>query len=186
MDSLIVYGLVRPSEQVSTLGSDLELGFRRWGFHAKGIIFKIFLVLSGIDSSFRRPFLIPLQRLAPLCSSGGTNIVTSPNEKYGGLLFDHNNAKWYHEFLEKAYLMKIQSKGGAYTWSNQRSEKDEICEKLDRVLCSLEWSFIFTKAIAIVDVAIASDHAHILLFANGMMKKVKKRLQARVQIDYRE
>ncbi|KAK8495975.1 hypothetical protein V6N12_062054 [Hibiscus sabdariffa] len=66
------------------------------------------------------------------CIMGDTNIVASPSEKYGGSPFDHNNAKWYHEFLERSLLMEIQSKGGAYTWSNQRSEEDEICEKLDK------------------------------------------------------
>ncbi|KAK9044280.1 hypothetical protein V6N11_072593 [Hibiscus sabdariffa] len=105
---------------------------------------------------------------------GDTNTVTSPNEKYGGSPFDHNNAKWYHEFLERSYLMEIQSKGGAYTWSNQRSEEDEICEKLDRVLSSLEWDFLFPKAIVVVDIAIASDHTPIILLANGLMKKAKK------------
>ncbi|KAK9041645.1 hypothetical protein V6N11_016736 [Hibiscus sabdariffa] len=105
---------------------------------------------------------------------GDTNIVASPNEKYGGSTFENNNAKWYHEFLECTYLIEIQSKRGAYTWSNQRSEEDEIREKLDRVLSSLEWSFLFPKAIVIIDVAIASDHAPIVLLTNGVMKKVKR------------
>ncbi|KAK9033906.1 hypothetical protein V6N11_050087 [Hibiscus sabdariffa] len=110
---------------------------------------------------------------AKWCIMGDTNIVTSPNEKYGGSPFDNNNAKWYHEFLERSYLMEIQSKGGAYTWSNQRSEEEEICEKLDRVLSSLECSFLFLKAIVVVDITVASDHAPIILLANGTMKKVK-------------
>ncbi|KAK8564668.1 hypothetical protein V6N12_058251 [Hibiscus sabdariffa] len=70
--------------------------------------------------------------------------------------------------------MEIQSKGGAYTWSNQKSEENEICEKLDRVLSSLEWGFLFSRAIAIIDVAVASDQAPIVLLTNGMMKKVKR------------
>ncbi|KAK8571592.1 hypothetical protein V6N12_027672 [Hibiscus sabdariffa] len=111
---------------------------------------------------------------AKWCIMGDTNIVASPNEKYGGSPYDHNNAKWYHAFLENTYLMEIQSKGGEYTWSNQRSEEDEICEKLDRVLSSLEWGFLFPKAIAIIDIAIASDHAPIVLLMNGIMKKVKR------------
>ncbi|KAK8502352.1 hypothetical protein V6N12_046138 [Hibiscus sabdariffa] len=69
--------------------------------------------------------------------------------------------------------MKIQSKWGAHTWSNQRSEANEIREKLDRVLSSLEWSFLFLKAIAIIDVAIASDHAAIVFLTNGVMKNFK-------------
>ncbi|KAK8516455.1 hypothetical protein V6N12_038696 [Hibiscus sabdariffa] len=105
---------------------------------------------------------------------GDTNIVASPTEKYGGSSFDHNNAKWYHEFLERTYLMEIQSKGGPYTWLNQRSKEDEICEKLDRVLSSLEWGFLFPEAIVVIDAAIASDHAPIVMLTNGLPKKFKK------------
>ncbi|KAK8514833.1 hypothetical protein V6N12_057729 [Hibiscus sabdariffa] len=110
---------------------------------------------------------------AKWCIMGDTNIVASPNEKYGGSPFDHNNAKWFHEFLEKAYLMEIQSKGGIYTWSNQRCEENEIREKLDRVLSSLEWSFLFPKAIAIVEIPVASDHAPIVLLTNGLKKRTR-------------
>ncbi|KAK8477762.1 hypothetical protein V6N11_072867 [Hibiscus sabdariffa] len=110
---------------------------------------------------------------AKWCIMGDTNIVASPNEKFGGLRFDFNSAKWFHEFLDRSYLMEIHSKGGAYTWSNQRCEEDEICEKLDRVLSSSEWSFLFPKAIALIEVPIASDHAPIVLLTNGVKKKAR-------------
>ncbi|KAK9014821.1 hypothetical protein V6N11_005959 [Hibiscus sabdariffa] len=111
---------------------------------------------------------------AKWCIMGDTNIVASPNEKYGGTPFDHNNTKWFHEFLQRSYLMEIQSKGGAYTWSNQRCEENEICEKLDRVMSSVEWSFLFPKAIAIIEIHVASDHAPIVLLTTGMKKKVRR------------
>ncbi|KAK8502357.1 hypothetical protein V6N11_047942 [Hibiscus sabdariffa] len=75
---------------------------------------------------------------------GDTNNVASPNEENG------------------------------HAWLNQRSEANEIREKLDRVFSSIERSFLFLEAIAIIDVAIASDHAAIVLLTNGVMKKVKR------------
>ncbi|KAK8480284.1 hypothetical protein V6N11_057054 [Hibiscus sabdariffa] len=63
---------------------------------------------------------------------------------------------------------------GTYTWSNRRSNDDVICEKLDRVLTSLEWSFLFPRAVVIVEAAIASEHAPILLLTNGIEKRAKK------------
>ncbi|KAK8497056.1 hypothetical protein V6N12_063837 [Hibiscus sabdariffa] len=110
---------------------------------------------------------------AKWCIMRDTNIVASPNEKFGGLPFDFNSAKWFHEFLDRSYLMEIHSKGGAYTWSNQRCEEDEICEKLDRVLSSSEWSFLFPKAIALIEVPIASDRAPIVLLTKGVKKKAR-------------
>ncbi|KAK8532112.1 hypothetical protein V6N12_053561 [Hibiscus sabdariffa] len=97
-----------------------------------------------------------------------------PEEKHGGNPFDHNSAKWYYEFLDQTYLMEIPSSGGSFTWSNQRCNEELILEKLDRILSSLEWSFIFPKAISIIDVAIASDHSPIILLVNGVAKKSKK------------
>ncbi|KAK9047151.1 hypothetical protein V6N11_053006 [Hibiscus sabdariffa] len=77
------------------------------------------------------------------CIIEDSNIVASPNDKSGGSPFDHSNAKWYYDFLESTYLIEMQSKGGNYTWSNYRSDEDTIWEKLDRVLTSLEWNFLF-------------------------------------------
>ncbi|KAK9010122.1 hypothetical protein V6N11_036637 [Hibiscus sabdariffa] len=110
---------------------------------------------------------------AKWCIMGDTNTVASPNEKDGGSTFDHNSAKWFHDFMEKSYLMEIQSKGGTFTWSNQRSEENVIREKLDRVLSSVEWNFLFPKAIAVIEIPIASDHTPIILLNNGLKKKAR-------------
>ncbi|KAK8575406.1 hypothetical protein V6N12_063079 [Hibiscus sabdariffa] len=108
------------------------------------------------------------------CVIGDFNVVASPEEKCGGNPFDHNSAKWYYDFLDQTYLMEIPSSGGSFTWSNQRSNEEAILEKLDRVLSSLEWNFLFPKAISIIDVVIASDHAPIILLINGVEKKAKR------------
>ncbi|KAK9001843.1 hypothetical protein V6N11_024541 [Hibiscus sabdariffa] len=91
-----------------------------------------------------------------------------------GTLRDNANVKWCIMGIPISLLMKIQSKGGTHTWSNERSEEDEICEKLDKVISSVEWNFLFPKAIAIIDVSIASDHTPIILLTNGVTKSGKK------------
>ncbi|KAL4353918.1 hypothetical protein GQ457_06G009460 [Hibiscus cannabinus] len=111
---------------------------------------------------------------AKWCVIGDFNVVASLKEKCGGNLFDHNSAKWYFEFLDQTYLMEIPSSGGSFTWSNQQSNDEAILEKLDRVLSSLEWNFVFPKAISIIDIAIVSDHSPIVLMTNGVDKKAKR------------
>ncbi|KAK8999419.1 hypothetical protein V6N11_070586 [Hibiscus sabdariffa] len=111
---------------------------------------------------------------AKWCIIGDFNVVVCPEEKYGGAPFDHSSAKWYYEFLNHTYLMEIPSKGGSYTWSNQRCDEEAILEKLDRVVSSLEWNFMFPKAISFIDIAIASDHSPIILLTNGVVKNTKK------------
>ncbi|KAK8593739.1 hypothetical protein V6N12_045814 [Hibiscus sabdariffa] len=105
--------------------------------------------------------------------SGDSNIVASPTDKYGGLTFDHNSARWYYDFLDRTFLTEIQCKGGVYTWSNQRSNEATILEKLDRALSSIEWNCLYPRAIAVIDVAIASDHSPTVLLTNGIIKKIR-------------
>ncbi|KAK8989039.1 hypothetical protein V6N11_030407 [Hibiscus sabdariffa] len=73
-----------------------------------------------------------------------------------------------------ARLIELPISGGSFTWSNQRSEEDAILEKLDRALCSLEWSVRYPKAVGLLDVAIGSDHAPIIIYPHGLTKKHKR------------
>ncbi|KAK8996198.1 hypothetical protein V6N11_076445 [Hibiscus sabdariffa] len=63
---------------------------------------------------------------------------------------------------------------GIFTWSNHKSEDDSILEKLDRILVSLKWSNSFPRVIGVLDAAIASDHAPIVLLLNGMKKRYRR------------
>ncbi|KAK9009078.1 hypothetical protein V6N11_080550 [Hibiscus sabdariffa] len=108
------------------------------------------------------------------CIMGDSNIVARADEKVGGAPFDFSRAKWFYDVINKCGLLEIPTKGGTFTWSNQRSQEDAILEKLDRVLSSLEWNKLFPKALACLDVAIASDHAPIILLLQGLNKKGRR------------
>ncbi|KAK8506663.1 hypothetical protein V6N12_013477 [Hibiscus sabdariffa] len=57
----------------------------------------------------------------------------------------------------------------------ERCNDEAILEKLDRVVSSLEWDFLFLKAISIIDVAIALDHSPIIFLTNGVKNgKIEK------------
>ncbi|KAK8477629.1 hypothetical protein V6N11_033129 [Hibiscus sabdariffa] len=62
------------------------------------------------------------------CLIGDSNIAERPEEKLGGLPFDASSAKWYYDFTYASCLLKISSKGGTFTWSNQRREVEAILE----------------------------------------------------------
>ncbi|KAK8572433.1 hypothetical protein V6N12_028486 [Hibiscus sabdariffa] len=80
----------------------------------------------------------------------------------------------FYDFINKCGLLEIPTKGGTFTWSNKRSQEDAILEKLDRVLSSLEWNKMLPKALACLDVAIAYDHAPIILLLQGLNKKGRR------------
>ncbi|KAK8473899.1 hypothetical protein V6N11_014368 [Hibiscus sabdariffa] len=105
---------------------------------------------------------------------GDSNVVTSQDEKLGGLPFNPNDANSFFDFVDSQGLIDMTISGGTFTWSNQRSTDEAILEKLDRVLCSPEWNILFPKAVAMLDIAMGSDHAPVIIHLQGLKKKYKK------------
>ncbi|KAK8535423.1 hypothetical protein V6N12_056941 [Hibiscus sabdariffa] len=94
---------------------------------------------------------------------GDSNIVSSQEEKLGGLSFNPNEVRGFFDFIDTMGLLDILISGGTFTWSNQRSDDESILEKLDWVLCSPDWNITFPKVVAMLDIAIGSDHAPIIV-----------------------
>ncbi|KAK8593880.1 hypothetical protein V6N12_045953 [Hibiscus sabdariffa] len=107
---------------------------------------------------------------------GDSNVVSSQEEKVGGVPFNPTEARNYFGFVDTMGLIDLPIAGGTFTWSNQRSEEKAILEKLDRVLCSPDWNTFFPKVVALLDVAIGSDHAPVIVYLKGIKRKYKKDL----------
>ncbi|KAK8495245.1 hypothetical protein V6N11_000637 [Hibiscus sabdariffa] len=108
------------------------------------------------------------------CVIGDVNIVADQNDKEGGAPIKKNQAKWFLDSMDASGLFELPIKGGTFTWSNLRGEKDAIAEKLDKILISCEWSLAYPKAIGILEAAVASDHNPIILLLDGLKKKRKR------------
>ncbi|KAK8484346.1 hypothetical protein V6N12_032827 [Hibiscus sabdariffa] len=76
--------------------------------------------------------------------------------------------------MDKSGLLEIPITGGAFTWSNMRTNDDVILEKIDPMLFNVEWSLLFTKASSFVEPAIGSYHSSIVLQLEGMPMKYRK------------
>ncbi|KAK8548192.1 hypothetical protein V6N12_061110 [Hibiscus sabdariffa] len=85
-----------------------------------------------------------------------------------------SDARHFYDFDDSLGLLELPISGEIFTWSNHRSNEESVLEKLDRVMCSFEWSTLFPKAIGLLDVAMGSDHAPILILPQGIKKKYKK------------
>ncbi|KAK8552785.1 hypothetical protein V6N12_041359 [Hibiscus sabdariffa] len=105
---------------------------------------------------------------------GDSNVVSSRKEKMGGVPFNPNDARSFFDFVDIMGLIDLPISGGNFTWSNQRSDEDVILEKFDRVLCSSNWNMVFPKVVAMLDIAIGSDHAPIIVLLKGIKRKYKK------------
>ncbi|KAK9032518.1 hypothetical protein V6N11_056778 [Hibiscus sabdariffa] len=108
------------------------------------------------------------------CVIGDSNSIVNQGEKSEGNAVNGRNARWYLNFIETTSMIEMPIKGGSFTWSNQRIEGNAISEKLDRILFTGEWSFMYPKAIGVMEAATKSDHNPILLLLNGPRKKRKK------------
>ncbi|KAK8482703.1 hypothetical protein V6N11_014320 [Hibiscus sabdariffa] len=114
------------------------------------------------------------QQACKWCVIRDSNSIVNQGEKNGGNVVDIWNVRWYLNFIETKSMIKMPIKGGSFTWSNQRIEEKAISEKLDRILFTGDWSFLYPKAIGIMEAATTFDHNPILLLLNGPKKKRKK------------
>ncbi|KAL4362395.1 hypothetical protein GQ457_04G024660 [Hibiscus cannabinus] len=105
---------------------------------------------------------------------GDSNVVSCQEEKAGGLPFNPTDANSFFDFVDSRGLIDMPIVGGAYTWSNQRSDNEAILEKLDRVLCSTSWNIAFPKAVVMLDIPMGSDHVPVVIYPLGLVKKGKK------------
>ncbi|KAL4313206.1 hypothetical protein GQ457_01G023540 [Hibiscus cannabinus] len=93
--------------------------------------------------------------------------LTRQDEKLGSALFNPNDARVYYDFIDYTSLLELPIFGGTFTWLNQRSDEEAILEKIDR-------SVRLPKAVGMLDVAIGSDHAPIMILPQGLKKKYKR------------
>ncbi|GMJ10085.1 hypothetical protein HRI_004677700 [Hibiscus trionum] len=105
---------------------------------------------------------------------GDSNVVLRQEEKTGGKPVNLEEAKHVYELMNSKGLIELPIKGGNYTWFNQRGGVNSILEKLDCIICSAEWSLSFPKALGIMEIAVASDHAPLILLTKGLTRKYKK------------
>ncbi|KAK9016939.1 hypothetical protein V6N11_079431 [Hibiscus sabdariffa] len=110
----------------------------------------------------------------PWCILGDSNIVCSQDEKTSGNAYDAHQAAPFQNMMDKCGLLEMPITGGAFTWSNMRTNDNTILKKIDRILFHVKWSLLFNKAPSFVEPAIGSDHNPIVLQLEGRPRKYKR------------
>jgi len=67
---------------------------------------------------------------------GGFNYVLSFSEKSGGRSFGSPSQLEFLDFVHSNALVELGFVGNHFTWSNHRSRRDNIRERLDRGLAN--------------------------------------------------
>lgn len=60
-----------------------------------------------------------------------------------------------------------------HPWSNNRAGEDLVKEKLDHVLCSLDWSFTYPSSMVFALPSIGSDHCPLVLNSHFQSSKLQ-------------
>lgn len=69
----------------------------------------------------------------------------------------------FRECLDACSLMDMDSKECVFTWANNKEGEEYVKERLDRVVCTIEWWLMYPKAKAYALPAIGLDHSPIIL-----------------------
>lgn len=93
---------------------------------------------------------------------GDFNVVSSQDEKVGGLPVNLNNVAYFNNMIAHALLTDGGYLGSKFTWSNNRLGNKRILQRLDRVLLSAEWMTEFQISVTHLN-RHCSDHAPLLL-----------------------
>ncbi|XP_059446389.1 uncharacterized protein LOC132177930 [Corylus avellana] len=120
--------------------------------------------LSDLGNSFGGPWLL----------KGDFNSVLSPAEKSGGCNFGSSSQGEFVDFVQYNALVDLGFFGNKFTWSNHRSGKANIQERLDRGLANQQWVHLFPNAVINHLPASQSDHCPILLSTEGSYQNIPK------------
>ena len=81
-------------------------------------------------------FIRSLDPFLPWIMAGDFNVVTSLDEKRGGM---DQSSNLLRDMIGSLKLVDMEPINGVYTWTNQRCGDEDISERLDRFLVSCYW-----------------------------------------------
>ena len=107
--------------------------------------------------------LFPYTTLFRSCMLGDFNAIAAGGEKWGGNTFMSAPNKAFRAWTHEVGLIDLGYHGPAYTWCNNQSGRDMICERLDRAMANLAWTVHNPQTAVFHLLRFQSDHHPILV-----------------------
>nr|XP_027123998.1 uncharacterized protein LOC113740655 [Coffea arabica] len=95
--------------------------------------------------------------------AGDFNDILSNEEKWGGRWREEKSFTDFNNFINDNQLIDIGFEGNLWTWSNNWEDVGEVRERLNRGLCSIDWSLVFDKAKCKHVDTFASNHSMLMI-----------------------
>ncbi|KAL7163112.1 hypothetical protein ACSBR2_039248 [Camellia fascicularis] len=110
----------------------------------------------------------------PLLCIGDFNEIGAIEEKQGGVDCRMSQIQLFVELLSDCALMDLEFNGAPYTWSNNQLGENNIRERLDRVVATVDWRALYSCAQVFHEVQVGSDHCPIILNCCLPLKKIRR------------
>eukprot|EP00253_Pinus_taeda_P035640 PITA_35640 len=94
---------------------------------------------------------------------GDLNLIRSAEEKMGGNFFADASREALEEIIQAHSLVDIPPQNGRFTWSNKRTGKNNIKERLDRILAQERIVANFSRIQSTIIQGYISDHKPVAL-----------------------
>jgi len=102
------------------------------------------------------------------------NEIIYPLEKVGKRKADPYRLFSFRAVLHDCSLMELESKDCKFTWMNNREGDELVKERLDRVMCMLDWRLLFPEGEVYALPVVGSDHGPLLLNTSAIYNKQRK------------
>ncbi|KAH0665370.1 hypothetical protein KY285_026576 [Solanum tuberosum] len=107
----------------------------------------------------------------PWCTIGDFNVITTPDEKQGGIPYNMNKSFEFIATIEACGLMDLGYTGQTYTWCNHRNEEARVWKRLDRAMVNDNWLQGIPQTTITHLHSVGSDHCPLLM---EIVDKVKQ------------
>ncbi|KAH0712277.1 hypothetical protein KY289_008236 [Solanum tuberosum] len=100
---------------------------------------------------------------SPWCAVGDYNVITSMDEKLGGVPYNMRKSLEFIAVIEACGLMDLGFSGQKFTWSNKRGIHSRVWKRLDRAMVNDSWLEKMPQTTITHLPAVGSDHCPLLM-----------------------
>ncbi|XP_015161044.1 uncharacterized protein [Solanum tuberosum] len=104
---------------------------------------------------------------SPWCAVGDYNVITSIDEKLGGVPYNMEKSLEFIAVIEACGLMDLGFSGQKFTWSNNRGIHSRVWKRLDRAMVNDPWLEQMPQTTIIHLPSVGSDHCPLLMEMNN-------------------
>ncbi|KAG5580340.1 hypothetical protein H5410_050967 [Solanum commersonii] len=129
--------------------------------------FMVSFIYAKCKEHMRKPLWDSLLQYAsldiPWCTIGDFNVITSIEEKLGGMPCNINKSFEFISVIEACGLTDLGFTGIPYTWCNQRTAQARVWKRLDRSMVNDKWLEVMPQTTIEHLSSVGSDHNPLLM-----------------------